>query len=159
MSIDMSATRELAEKTAVAQRTFDDRKAEADLRHAAYQEAYKAQAAAGAALQALLDLQFYDKIAYQEQMAKAISAPSPRFPADASGRLTAEALRDACSRVWRDANSERLLGPFGGIPVRSNDGAAMIALTRHFNAVSGREGMAALQLISDGQTQNYQIRD
>lgn len=80
--------------------------------------------------------------------ASALAAPPPadgthepaRYPAAANGILTAEGLRRACGRVWRDSNSIVMLGPdvLNSEPVSYDDKQALLALQRHLAAAPRR---------------------
>lgn len=147
MSFDMTATTELAVKIAAAQRVFDDAKAKTDRAHALYREAADEQAIATTALADLKDLEFYDKIAWQEKAAKDInSRMSSRYPANAAGVMPLNVLHEACKHVWVDERSNLVLG-LGAQKVASDDGGALHALKRHLSAVSAQEGMQVMQML------------
>ena len=58
----------------------------------------------------------------------------------ANGVLTAEALEEACSHVWRDSNSVVMLGAdiLNSEPVSSDDAQALAALRRHIASAGPR---------------------
>ncbi len=58
------------------------------------------------------------------------------YPTEANGVLTADALRRACSHVWRDSNSTTMLGAdiLSSEPVSCDDSSALSALKRHISA-------------------------
>lgn len=59
-----------------------------------------------------------------------------KYAASANGVLTAEALEEACSHVWRDSNSIVMLGSdiLNSEPVTSDDPSALVALKQHIAA-------------------------
>ncbi|MEO7038637.1 MAG: hypothetical protein ABI186_01240 [Candidatus Elarobacter sp.] len=63
------------------------------------------------------------------------NAPYDAYPAGADGMLTSEGLRQACGHVWRDSNSNTMLGAdvLNSEPVSFDDKSALAALRRHIS--------------------------